>query len=207
MKTTSPDHSKISPTAKLVAYFRQFSDIPFSRDVATLIHAEDVLKNFSQGTNLTPEFLKWAALAAEIRYKSIVSAIKKEGITQVLELASGLSFRGLAMTEDPEYIYVETDLTELMQEKQQILSRIISNHDLRERKNLFFDAVNILSFPEIESAIRHFKPWDPVAVIHEGLYLYLSMSEKVTAVRNIHSVLSRFGGAWITPDFLTNALA
>lgn len=205
MKTTSPDHSKISPTAKLVAYFRQFSDIPFTRDVATLIHAEDVLKNFSQGTNLTPEFLKWAALAAEIRYKSIVSAIKKEGITQVLELASGLSFRGLAMTEDPEYIYVETDLPELTEEKQQILSRIISNHGLRERKNLFFDAVNILSFPEIESAIRHFKPNHPVAVIHEGLYHYLSMEEKERAARNIHSVLSRFGGAWITPDFLTNA--
>jgi len=29
-----PEHSKISFTAKLVAYYRMFSDIPFARDVA-----------------------------------------------------------------------------------------------------------------------------------------------------------------------------
>lgn len=205
MKTTSPEHSKISPTAKLVAYFRQFSDIPFAVDIATLVNAEEVFNNFSQGTNATLEFLKWAALAAEIRYKSIVSSLKKEGIRQVLELASGLSFRGLALTEDPEFVYVDTDLPELTEEKQTILSRIISKHNLKERKNFFLETINVLDLSEIESARRHFQPNHPIAIIHEGLYHYLSMEEKELTARNIHSVLSRYGGAWITPDFLTNA--
>ena len=205
MKMPNQDHSKISPTAKLVAYFRQFSDIPFAADVAALMHAEDVFNEFLQGTDLTPEFLNWAATLAEARYKSVVSAIKREGITQVLELASGLSLRGLAMTEDPEYTYVETDLPGITEEKRQILSIIKSNQALRERQNLFFHAVNILEETQISSAIRHFEPSRPVAVIHEGLFQYLSMSEKETAARNIHSVLSRFGGVWITPDFETKA--
>ena len=193
MKMPNQDHSKISPTAKLVAYFRQFSDIPFAADVAALMHAEDVFNEFLQGTDLTREFLNWAATLAEARYKSVVSAIKREGITQVLELASGLSLRGLAMTEDPEYTYVETDLPGITEEKRQILSIIKSNLALRERQNLFFHAVNILEETQISSAI------------HEGLFQYLSMSEKETAARNIHSVLSRFGGVWITPDFETKA--
>lgn len=205
MKMPNQDYSKISPTAKLVAYFRQFSDIPLAADVAALMHAEDVFNEFLQGTDLTPEFLNWAAPLAEARYKSIVSAIKREGITQVLELASGLSLRGLAMTEDPEYTYVETDLPGITEEKRQILSIIKSNQVLRERQNLFFHAVNILEFPQISSAIRHFEPSRPVAVIHEGLFQYLSMSEKETAARHIHSVLSRFGGVWLTPDFETKA--
>lgn len=205
MKMPNQDHSKISPTAKLVAYFRQFSDIPFAADVAALIHAEDVFNDLLQGTDLTPEFVNWAAPLAEARYKSVVSAIKREGITQVLELASGLSLRGLAMTEDPEYTYVETDLPGITEEKQQIISIIKSNQALRERHNLFFQAVNILSEPQISSAIRHFSPSHPVAVVHEGLFQYLSMSEKETAARHIHPVLSRFGGVWITPDFETKA--
>jgi O-methyltransferase involved in polyketide biosynthesis len=143
------------------------------------MHAEDVFNEFLQGTDLTPEFLNWAAPLAEARYKSVVSAIKREGITQVLELASGLSLRGLAMTEDPEYTYVETDLPGITEEKQQILSIIKSNQALRERQNLFFHAVNILEFPQISSAIRHFEPSRPVAVIHEGLFQYLSMSGSV----------------------------
>ncbi len=61
MKMPNQDHSKISPTAKLVAYFRQFSNIPFVADVAVLMHAEDVFNDLLQGTDLTREFVKWAA--------------------------------------------------------------------------------------------------------------------------------------------------
>jgi hypothetical protein len=46
MSTSLPEHSKISPTAKVVAYWRQFSDIPFAQEVAQLVHAEEIFKSF-----------------------------------------------------------------------------------------------------------------------------------------------------------------
>ena len=39
----SPDHNKISITAKLVPYYRSFSDIPFAEDVARLMAAVIIL--------------------------------------------------------------------------------------------------------------------------------------------------------------------
>jgi len=41
---------KISPTALIVAYVRQFSDIPYTREIAQLTHAKETASQFeSQG--------------------------------------------------------------------------------------------------------------------------------------------------------------
>ena len=36
--------------------------------------------------------------------------------------------------------------------------------------------------------------------MNEGLLRYLSFKEKAVVARNIHFLLSQFGGVWITPD-------
>ncbi len=53
----------------------------------------------------------------EARYKSIVHLIRSSGTTQVLELASGFSLRGLAMSENSDLVYVDTDLPGIREEK------------------------------------------------------------------------------------------
>jgi O-methyltransferase involved in polyketide biosynthesis len=148
---------------------------------------------------------KFVTPAIEARYKSMISAIKTTGIHQVLELASGLSFRGIAMTTDPNMIYGETDLPELTREKMSIVERIPTMRQALGRPNLFFDQVNALDIKELNHALRHFDPKKPIAVVHEGLYMYLSRTEKETLARNIKDILSRFGGVWITPDFMVEA--
>ena len=40
---------KVSLTAQLAAYMRQFSDIPFAGDVAELLHSRDVFDALLQG--------------------------------------------------------------------------------------------------------------------------------------------------------------
>src|SRR5512146_2183700 len=101
------DYEKISLTAQLAAYMRQFSDIPFARDVAELLHSGEVFEALLQGHDLRPEDLLWYGPIFEVRYKSVTAALQRSGCRQILELASGLSLRGLAMTQAADVTYIE----------------------------------------------------------------------------------------------------
>ena len=201
------DFSKISPTAKLVAYFREFTDIPFAKDVSKIVRAESMVQKLCPDSTMLVDLTKFAAPALEARYKSMISAIKQCGIKQVLELASGLSFRGFVMTADPSVIYVETDLPELLLEKKSIVNSRSEMQRCLSRPNLFIEPLNALSIKDIVHATRHFDPNERVAIIHEGLYMYLSRSEKKKLAENIRQVLKNFGGVWITPDFMIDSEA
>lgn len=201
------DFSNISPTAKLVAYFREFSDIPCAQDVARLIDAKSVTEMICPDARMLDDLKKFVAPAIEARYKSMISAIKRTGIHQVLELASGLSFRGILMTTDPDLIYVESDLPALTREKIFVAERIPTLQNAHKRPNLFFEDVNALAMTDLNHALRHFDPKKPIAVVHEGLYMYLSRPEKEILANNIKQILRRFGGVWITPDFMVEAEA
>ena len=43
----------------------------------------------------------------------------------------------------------------------------------------------------------------PIVVANEGLLPYLNFEEKTALAKNIHQLLERFGGVWITPDIST----
>jgi hypothetical protein len=92
---------KISVTAKLAAYMRQYSDIPFAAEIALHIGAAEAFEQLLHDHQIRPADLLWYAPIFEVRYKSIVEVIRQMGVTQILELASGISLRGLAMTQDP----------------------------------------------------------------------------------------------------------
>lgn len=198
--TQLPDHHKISSTAKMVAFWRQLSDIPYSADVAELMHAGETMDALTRTEGLSLDELKFLAPFAEARFKCLVSALRREKVTQVLELASGLSLRGLIMTREPGLTYVETDLPGILEEKRRIVETLREKYHLPPQPGLHFHAVNALHLDELEAAASVFTPGVPVAIIHEGLLMYLTHDEKRAVARNIHRLLSRFGGVWLTPD-------
>ena len=198
-------HDRISPTAKLVAYWRQFSDIPFSKDVAELFQVENVYQSMLKDANLNLPENDTLVPLLEIRYKSIQHALINSNIKQVLEFASGISLRGLAMTKDPDLIYVETDLPGLNDEKVKLVNTVMERHEINKRSNLFFHSANILNYSDIEPALSHFDVKKPVAIVHEGLFQYLTREEKAIAAKNIYKILKAFGGRWITPDLDTKS--
>ena len=61
-----------------------------------------------------------SAFNFEARYKTTDQIIARYHITQVLELATGLSPRGLAMTEDLNVVHVATDLPEILEQEKAI---------------------------------------------------------------------------------------
>ena len=193
--------AKIGFTAKLTAYMRQFTDIPFAPDVANLVRAGKALEDLLRNHALKPGDLHWYAPIFEARHKSIGAMIRRARAKQVLELAAGLSPRGLALTADPKLRYVETDLPVSIAEKKALLAAISRGHRLMPRDNLRVMTADALRRDDLQAAAKNFQPGQPLLIVHEGLLQYLSSSETEQVAGNIHELLGQFGGAWITPDF------
>ena len=195
------NYENISLTAHLAAYMRQFSDIPFASDVAELLHSREVFEALLLGQQMTPEDLLWYAPIFELRYKSVTEAIRRSGSYQVLELASGLTLRGLAFTRDARYTYIESDLTAISVEKKAIIASLRQKYGLADHANLHFPAVNALDRRQLQKAVKHLNRDQPLVVVNEGLFQYLSPDEMRSVVGNIRELLAEFQGSWITPDF------
>ena len=192
---------KVSLTARLTAYMRQYSDIPFAKDVAIRLRAEEAFEKLLRDNELSPKDLLWYAPILEVRYKSVAETIRKSRANQVLELASGFSLRGLAVTQDPQVTYVESDLEELTDEKVSLVADLRRQYRLGEHGNLHLVTADALDRNQLQSAARSFRRDQPIAVVNEGLLQYLSATEMATVARNIRDLLMEFDGVWITPDF------
>jgi len=190
-------YAKISLTAKFVAYGRAFTDIPFAREIAAECDAEKAFQTLSVAESLPLQVPFW-----EARYKTTNQIIAREGMTQILEVAAGLSPRGLAMTDDPDVVYVATDLPEILEQEKAIIGAILVRLNI-QRPNLHFSIANALDCEEVLQTTTPFQSDKPVAILTEGLLPYLSRAEQATLAANVHELLARYGGIWITSDVNT----
>src|ERR1044072_4044753 len=151
---------------------RQYSDIPFAKDVAIRLRAEEAFGKLLRDHELSPKDLLWYAPILEVRYKSVAETIRKLRATQVLELASGFSLRGLAATQDPNVTYVESDLEELTDEKASLVADILCQYRLADHRKLYFVTAVALDRSQLRSAAKSFRRHRPIAVVNEGLLPY-----------------------------------
>ena len=103
-------HEKVGPTAWGIAYRRAGCDIPYAKEiydelVKVMTSEERVVRwklSFRKKSSATPQF--------EARYKLLNRILRKTGIKQIIELASGIFCpRGIEMTQDKTVTYVELD--------------------------------------------------------------------------------------------------
>jgi len=186
-------HDKITPTADLISYFRIFSDIPYTKEIAEMTNAKEIAEkmlgeNFKDSMFLAP--------MSEARYKRIDIQAKK--YKNILEVAVGRSPRDLIFTENPEVNYVATDLPDSLKNHEMIIKELIERHNLK-RPNLHFASANALNGNELMSA-SSLLPEGPVAIISEGFIVYLPMDEKKIFLKNVLDILVRRGGCLITSD-------
>lgn len=191
---------RISPTAYGVAYFRTFTDIPFSREFFEDLRGERGLEEIrgvaeaTGGKELTPMF--------EARYKMVNQILKERGTNQILEIAAGFSPRGLVMSQTPEVQYVEMDLPGVIDDKEEFVRKLDAQGKVRARENLHLVKGNGLNEHDVLSAASLLSN-EPITVLNEGLLRYLSHEEKKVLARNIKKLLEERGGVWITPDVAT----
>lgn len=191
------DYNGVGPTAAIVAYRRTLTDIPYSRQIFAGVEqilqqqGDPPLRQELTRPEITPLF--------EARYKLTSRLLGQSGITQVFEIASGLSPRGLEVTVDPAIQYVEFDQPGVVRQKKLIVD-VITAGEGRSRENLRLTTGNALETHEVLAAASQFDGAKPIAVVNEGLLRYLSHDEKAIVASNVHTVLEMFGGVWITPD-------
>jgi O-methyltransferase involved in polyketide biosynthesis len=196
------DPSLISVTAKIAAYYRQFSDIPFAHEVAQRIGADAAFDQILREHGLDRDKLTFYAPMFEARYKSITQLLLHSGATQILELASGYSLRGLDLTRRSAVRYVETDLPDVVEAKLSLLEEIRQHHALPGNPHHIVTAADALDFDGVRSSAAVLDRSRPLTILCEGLIMYLSKDQTEQLATNIRRLLGEFaGGSWITPDF------
>jgi O-methyltransferase involved in polyketide biosynthesis len=196
------DSSLISVTAKIAAYYRQFSDIPFAQEVAKRIGADAAFDQILTEHGLNKEKLTFYAPMFEARYKSLTQLILQSGASQVLELASGYSLRGLDLTRGGAIRYVETDLPNVVAAKLTLLDDVRNAHGIPRSPQHVVTTADALDFDQVRAAAAGLDPGQPLTVLCEGLIMYLSKEQTEQLAAHVRRLLQAFaGGCWITPDF------
>lgn len=186
------DFSSISPSAKEILLMKGLTELPFARQTAELIAEPEVFKPDYE----LPNPLYWMrVLHFEERYLSVNQLLKDLSITSVLEISSGFSFRGLDLAQQADCHFIDTDLPEIIEQKQNIL-QALPQKPIGQLEMLSLNALNQAEFDEV---VAHFPPGE-IVIINEGLLIYLDQTEKAQLCQIIRNVLKERGGYWITAD-------
>lgn len=141
-----------------------------------------------------PDELRGFAPFFEARFQSVSRILMEQGATQILELASGFSPRGMEWSRRGA-VYVEADLPGMIEQKRAMIAAILGSVP----SNLKLCPASVLDRKPLMAARAWFRP-EPVAITTEGLLRYLTFPEKSQLAAVVREILGRFGGSWITPD-------
>lgn len=142
-----------------------------------------------------PRSLKHALLH---RHAMIDHLLGASGARQVLELAAGLSRRGVAVSADPAIRYTEVDLRHVVEKKRALLDRSPAGRVVLARPNLRLVARDVTE----EALADLVEPGAPLFVIAEGLLMYLSPEKQRALFRAAHALLARAGGGTFVFDLV-----
>jgi O-methyltransferase involved in polyketide biosynthesis len=192
---TNKDYSTISPSAKTLLLLKGVTKIPFAKEAAALmLEPEPFIPDYNR-----KDFGYWArVIHFESRYLSIDELLKDLPVRNILELSSGFSFRGLATVAQDGYYYIDTDLPEIISQKKHFLTRL-QPQEPNPKSKLETLPLNALDEKQFLELTDHFPPGS-IAIINEGLLMYLDLEEKRKLCGIIRNVLEKRGGYWITAD-------
>jgi O-methyltransferase involved in polyketide biosynthesis len=188
----SRDYWTISPSARQLLLVKAHTSLPFARSAAELVFGAGAVAEAASGDPGRRRHF-------ELRTRSLDVALDAHGATRVLELAAGLSFRGLALAATRRDIhYVDTDLPEMAALKAELVPQLHPGSLAGTLEVAPLDALDPAAFA---AAARSLPP-GPLAIVHEGLLVYLDDDEKARLAANIRAALCErgAGSAWITAD-------
>lgn len=192
MNITNRNFNTISPSAKSLLLMKGHTNIPYARQTAELIVYPDKFIPDFDNKNMT----FWArVLHFEKRYWTIDHLLADLPIKNVLELSSGFSFRGLETIKKNGFHYIDTDLPDVIAMKKNIIASL-SNNTESKLEILPLNALDQIQFHEIVTRF----PEGEIAIVNEGLLMYLDSFEKEELCKIIHKILKERGGYWITAD-------
>ena len=136
------------------------------------------------------------------RHKAIDDIVARSGSVNILELASGLSSRGLRLSENAAVSYVEVDLAHVISFKKTVTDEAVASGIIEPRPNLRFVARDILTenLDELVDA-----GGGTLALIAEGFVMYLNDDERRLFFQKCASMLAPLPGGLFLFDFVPPA--
>ncbi|HWE33104.1 MAG TPA: class I SAM-dependent methyltransferase [Solirubrobacteraceae bacterium] len=118
----------------------------------------------------------------------LTRAVEQHGVTQVLEVAAGMSPRGWRFTQShPELVYVEADLPEMAARKRaalQLMGSLSNRHRVLD--------VDVLNDGSFAAAVADLDRAGGLAIITEGLLGYLPTEAVLEVWRRFAATLAQF---------------
>jgi O-methyltransferase involved in polyketide biosynthesis len=123
---------------------------------------------------------------------SILDDLIRGGVSQVVEVACGMSPRGWRFTEQfgERLTYVETDLPEMAQRKRDALARMDSLTDRHRVSDL--DVLQEGGLGSLEALVETMDPAEGLVVVTEGLLTYLDDDTVDALWTRLATALRRF---------------
>lgn len=196
-ESLNPAFDSISPSAKSLLLTKALTTIPFAKEAAELICGDNSIQYAQEKLSSIGFLLR--LIHFEKRYWSVDKGLTEIGIKNILEFSSGFSFRGLSMCKDPMVYYIDTDLPQIIESKKIIVQELTKRFCNYPADNLFLQALNVLDEDAFAEVIKRF-PTGPVAIVNEGLLVYLDEGQKRKLCAIIYKLLSERGGYWVTAD-------
>ena len=135
------------------------------------------------------------------RHAMLDHLLRASGARQVVELAAGLSRRGVAFSADPSTRYTEVDLEHVLGHKRRLLERTPEGRAVLERPNLRLVARDVVQ-SELDDLVT---PGEPLFVLAEGLLVYLQPEEQRALWRKVRGLLDRAGGGGFAFDLVPSS--
>jgi O-methyltransferase involved in polyketide biosynthesis len=188
------DYSSISPSALSLLLMKAQTSLPFAREAAALVYghaAPAELAEAMKGGGATRNLKHF-----QKRYRSLDTLLRESGLPRVLEIGAGLSFRGLELARTSATHYIDSDLPEIAELKASLIAKLcpeplVGTLDVR--------ALDALDGEAFDATVERL-PNGPIAIVNEGLLIYLDELEKERLARHVRKALLRRGGVWLTAD-------
>ncbi len=180
----------ISPTALLTAHGRRFSNIEFAEEMCRELERHGPVDALGAS--------QYLATRLETRHILVDELLRRTDHPQVLEVAAGYDTRGMSWALRHLGRYVELDRKPVSTMKQSIVEKIQPDGI----SNLHFVSGDALNSDDLNRAAALMHPHHEIAVIAEGLMMYLSPDERAQLASHMRALLLQRGGTWITPDIV-----
>lgn len=195
------DNLKINPvsqTAMVTLDFLRGTDIPYVQDFSKLFNIEQLHQMMIGKSDYQIRYHDYPP-KIEARLKGTDILIKNEGNPNILDLACGFTSRCIYMAKEG-FHYVGADLPFVIEKvKPAVATFIDSREELQEyQSKIHYSVADVTDYSALEKATAHLS--GPITVTCEGLLCYLPAYEQKEVAKNIHALLSKHGGVWITSD-------
>jgi O-methyltransferase involved in polyketide biosynthesis len=185
------DFSTISQSARWLLMIKARTTLPFAREAAELVFGADAVAAVEPSPDADVRRHHF-----EQRARSLDAMLDEVAAERVIELAAGFSFRGLDRAIRGRVSYLDTDLPAVAEPKAELVASLAPAALSGTLRVQALDALDRAAFAAAVDSL----PPGPIAVVHEGLLMYLDDAEKAQLATTIRACLRDRGGVWITAD-------